>query len=294
MRQRLLKLLGRSFSVQKFAEGESTWEELQRETPDLFLCNKRLPGIPGTVLVDLLRKSSRGKRVAILLMNASYVNPRQGAGEVQAYGADGFLPLPPSLALLQRRLTECLALRLPLERLGLLPPAIAREIDLLQDRAQEGSYYDLLGLDPEANPAQIKEAFYRLSLLLHPDRHCQLNREHPSVGDRIRSIYKQLTEGYTLLTDEKQRRSYNLALWKRGARRRERNPSQDEKEELLLCRTEEARRYVLESLELRGLGDLEGAAEAQGRACALEEGNEALAEILGSLLKLVSIIRSQR
>ena len=72
------------------------------------------------------------------------------------------------------------------------------------------SYYELLNLDPSASPDDIRAAFHRMALGVHPDRF------HTSPDDELRrkvyAIYKRMTEAYRVLMDSLSRRSYDQAL----------------------------------------------------------------------------------
>lgn len=61
------------------------------------------------------------------------------------------------------------------------------------------SLYDLLGVSPTATDAEIKKAFYKLSMELHPDK-------HPGNEER----YKQITAAYDILKDKDKRKKYDM------------------------------------------------------------------------------------
>jgi len=62
-------------------------------------------------------------------------------------------------------------------------------------------YYQILGLDKNAPPQKIKEAYRRLALQYHPDR----NKENPSALETM----KELNEAYAVLSDPGKRRDYD-------------------------------------------------------------------------------------
>jgi molecular chaperone DnaJ len=59
------------------------------------------------------------------------------------------------------------------------------------------NYYDILGLDRKATPDDVKKAFRKLAQKHHPDK----------GGDE--SKFKEITEAYSILSDEKRRREYD-------------------------------------------------------------------------------------
>ncbi|MFU8813794.1 MAG: molecular chaperone DnaJ [Pseudomonadales bacterium] len=62
-------------------------------------------------------------------------------------------------------------------------------------------YYDVLGVGREAGEAEIKKAYRRLAMKLHPDR----NPEDPSAADRFR----EASEAYEVLADAEKRQAYD-------------------------------------------------------------------------------------
>jgi DnaJ-class molecular chaperone len=60
-------------------------------------------------------------------------------------------------------------------------------------------YYDLLGVNPKATKSEIKTSYRKLAQKHHPDK---------SGGDDRK--FKQITEAYGVLTDDKKRRIYDL------------------------------------------------------------------------------------
>lgn len=72
------------------------------------------------------------------------------------------------------------------------------------------SYYELLNLSPGASPDDIRAAFHRMAVTVHPDKFAQ----HPDAELRtmVYAIYKRMTEGYRVLMEAKDRRAYDAAL----------------------------------------------------------------------------------
>lgn len=74
--------------------------------------------------------------------------------------------------------------------------------------------YDILNIDPDASPAEIKSAYRRLALRYHPDQ---------NPGDRkAEERFKEVTHAYQVLSDPQKRRAYDRLQRGRspGGRRR--------------------------------------------------------------------------
>ena len=72
------------------------------------------------------------------------------------------------------------------------------------------SYYELLNLSAEAAPDQIRAAFHRMALSVHPDRF--QHHDDQELRAKIYAIYKRMTEAYRVLMDSAERRDYNKGL----------------------------------------------------------------------------------
>ena len=62
-------------------------------------------------------------------------------------------------------------------------------------------YYRVLGLDKNASPTQIKEAYRQLAFKHHPDR----NRDNPAAADKMKTI----NEAYAVLSDPAKKGEYD-------------------------------------------------------------------------------------
>ena len=59
-------------------------------------------------------------------------------------------------------------------------------------------YYSVLGVDKRATPDDIKKAFRKLAHKYHPDK-----------GGTDEQKFKEITEAYSILSDDKKRREYD-------------------------------------------------------------------------------------
>ena len=64
-------------------------------------------------------------------------------------------------------------------------------------------YYELLDVSPDADAAELKQAYYRQAKIYHPDR----NAGNAAAEER----FKLIAEAYRILGDETERRLYDEA-----------------------------------------------------------------------------------
>lgn len=67
-------------------------------------------------------------------------------------------------------------------------------------------YYRVLGLSKSATKSEIKDAFRKLAIQLHPDKHTASSK---SVKDSATLKFKQVSEAYDVLSDDRKRAHYN-------------------------------------------------------------------------------------
>ncbi|WVF68018.1 hypothetical protein IAT40_002780 [Kwoniella sp. CBS 6097] len=70
------------------------------------------------------------------------------------------------------------------------------------------AYYDVLGLDSQCTNAEVKKAYRRLAIKLHPDK----NRDDPDAEEK----FKQISIAYQVLSDPELRHKYNEFGQKNG------------------------------------------------------------------------------
>jgi len=67
--------------------------------------------------------------------------------------------------------------------------------------AEKRDYYEVLGVDRNANKDQIKKAYRKMALKYHPDR-------NPDDKD-AENLFKEATEAYEVLSDDQKRKQYD-------------------------------------------------------------------------------------
>ncbi|MBI4510367.1 MAG: J domain-containing protein [Deltaproteobacteria bacterium] len=67
-------------------------------------------------------------------------------------------------------------------------------------------YHDFLGVGPEADGDELRQAFHLYAQVLHPDRYYFLEDEE--LKAKIYAVYKRITEAYRVLGDPESRRRY--------------------------------------------------------------------------------------
>jgi curved DNA-binding protein CbpA len=97
------------------------------------------------------------------------------------------------------------------------------EVKSMLEIAQRGTYYQLLGLTPEASRKKVKESFYALARKFHPDRHMGSN----SV-ESLQKLMEAITAAYKTLTSEQAKASYDKMLTASGAFSLERAKSESQ------------------------------------------------------------------
>ncbi len=69
------------------------------------------------------------------------------------------------------------------------------------------SYYDILGVSPNATLDEIKRAYRKLAFLYHPDK---------NPGDRVaEQKFKKINEAYSILSEENERKKYDAKLFEK-------------------------------------------------------------------------------
>lgn len=87
---------------------------------------------------------------------------------------------------------------------------IVSELKLIWKALPSLNYYQLLGVAPDADPAAVKAAFYRVSRDYHPDRYFRFPNDN--FRNAVNTIYKRISEAYTVLKTHEWRISYDAQI----------------------------------------------------------------------------------
>lgn len=74
-------------------------------------------------------------------------------------------------------------------------------------------HYRVLGLTKNASKSEIKDAFRKLAVQFHPDKHAQSSK---SARDAATLKFKQVSEAYEVLIDDRKRAAYNSSRCNNG------------------------------------------------------------------------------
>ncbi len=120
------------------------------------------------------------------------------------------------------------------------------------------NYYELLNLTPDANGEEVQNAFHRMAISLHPDRH---NTSQDLVlKSKVHTIYKRIAEGYRVLIKPDSRQEYDAGLAEGQLRlvKTERKKSGPENPEDSITHPQ-AKKFFIMGLEAEREGNLKNA-----------------------------------
>jgi curved DNA-binding protein CbpA len=83
------------------------------------------------------------------------------------------------------------------------------EIAALAGILEELNYYQLLHLNPDAKPSDIKRAYHSTSRAFHPDTN---RHQNPEVRRAIDEIAKRIAEAYSILRNPRRRKAYDQQI----------------------------------------------------------------------------------
>lgn len=236
-----------------------------------------------------IRQHQHGWSLVLVLVGQALADREYAAILCQRLDADVGLPPSAPRMLFQEQMDDALTRRAPLADFGTLPAGVADELDAVFGTLNRVDYYGVFGVSHQARNEDIKERFHALAQLAHPDRYRRFVTDQTFIHDRIRTIYKRISEAYHVLEDPVRRAVYDLCLRTQGRLRYDPEALRVSwQRELGISETEAARLAVAENLLARSMGDWPGAEAALRRAQDCEPDNSAIQALLSS----VSWVRS--
>ncbi len=88
--------------------------------------------------------------------------------------------------------------------------ALRREIVEKFNGLEDSNHYDVLGLTQACTPDQVREAYFQLAKVFHPDRASALGLN--DVVDQAEEIFTRVSEAHNILAEDETREEYNEKL----------------------------------------------------------------------------------
>ncbi|HET7286136.1 MAG TPA: DnaJ domain-containing protein [Pyrinomonadaceae bacterium] len=122
--------------------------------------------------------------------------------------------------LLQRERWESVLLDQPEQKPAPPPPPPEPEpeeepldVETFLERVRTAqTYYDVLGVSGEVSAQSLKDLYYQLARLYHPDR---FRKSEPALLKKIESAFARITQAYETLRDDRTRATYDSKLQSR-------------------------------------------------------------------------------
>ena len=105
----------------------------------------------------------------------------------------------------------------PVEKPAPPPPPVAEEreeepadVETFLERVRAAqTYYDVLGVSGEVSAQSLKDLYYRLARLYHPDR---FRKAEPALVKKIESAFARIAQAYDTLRDDRLRATYDAKV----------------------------------------------------------------------------------
>jgi len=257
-------------------------------------------------LCQRIRSLQAGHSCTLVLMDERFRDESVGQSEVEASGADAFLPFPFEVDLLERHLLATPNRKPPgpvpdpmpgvaqqLPPLGhqaapaSRPPAddqrlawqeFRERVQRIHDQLEQATYYELLQVSEGAGAGAIKQAFFDRSIEYHPDRFIRLEDE--DLKAQIYEIFKRMSEAFKVLASPEARSRYDTNLAGPGRETRfldrDRGPLSPKEDPTADARTPAGKKYLHYALLAETEGKLRSARMYLSMALQYEPENDAL------------------
>jgi curved DNA-binding protein CbpA len=156
-------------------------------------------------------------------------------------------------------------------------PEMAREILFVHSQLDQIDYYQLFGVERDADRREIKRSYYQLSKRFHPDKY--FRDRAGQVSERVEKIFKFVTKAYNTLSKKQKRAEYDRALGEAQARAE--HDAADDRRRREMAAELLARRAA----QLEQQGDLVGAAAELRKVASLTREPEVLLKAATLLLR---------
>lgn len=186
-------------------KGDGIINKLQGREIPYAIVHETLADGPGAVLCQALKQSALAPNILYL---ATSQLPASGP-----FDAAIVYPVPgPVFRNAFKRILKAQENAEDLERWR----AFYNEVLARKDALPQQSYYQMLGVKPQAPHHLIVQVFDALSLRYHPDRYQRYRgvRWGDAVYEQVNELYKIYTEAYGVLADRRLRQRYDEALAK--------------------------------------------------------------------------------
>ena len=90
------------------------------------------------------------------------------------------------------------------------------EVEAIHELLEELNYYQLLGIEPGSEQAEVEPAFRRESRRLHPDRVARTG--DANVKRQANAVFRAINEAYRTLKDPEAREAYDSEMNEGAAR----------------------------------------------------------------------------
>jgi DnaJ-domain-containing protein 1 len=96
------------------------------------------------------------------------------------------------------------------------------KIEEMMSRFEDAGFYEILGVEKEADAIQVRTAYHNLAKEYHPDRF-QSDRFSESERSRVEQVFSRINQAYMTLRDPDLRSKYDGELQKWGSRPKAQN-----------------------------------------------------------------------
>jgi curved DNA-binding protein CbpA len=90
------------------------------------------------------------------------------------------------------------------------PDGLVAEVEQVYLRVESANFYDLLGVEPDADRKKLRSAYFALSKKFHPDR--AFGKDAGDMRRKMEIIFRRMTQAYDVLSNKAQRAEYDAYI----------------------------------------------------------------------------------